>query len=90
MVIKVLGTGCKNCKKMEANAIEAIAELGIQASVEKVEKMEDIIAYGVMKTPALVVDEQVKVRGRIPSVKDIIKLFSNEFPESIKEFDEIK
>lgn len=74
MIIKVLGTGCKNCKKTEENAKEALAELGIEATVEKVESMEDIIAYGVMKTPALVIDEKVVIMGRIPSVKDIKKV----------------
>lgn len=74
MIIKVLGTGCKNCKKTEENTKEALAELGIEATVEKVERMEDIIAYGVMKTPALVIDEKVVVMGRIPSVKDIKKI----------------
>ena len=74
MIIKVLGTGCKNCKKTEENTKEALAELGIEATVEKVESMEDIIAYGVMKTPALVIDEKVVVMGRIPSVNDIKKV----------------
>lgn len=73
MVIKILGTGCSNCKKLEANAREAVKELGIEASVEKVEDFKDIMAYGVMKTPALVVDELVKVMGRVPSVEDIKK-----------------
>jgi len=73
MIIKILGTGCSNCKKLEANAREAVKELGIDATVEKVEDIKDIMAYGVMKTPALVVDEQVKVMGRIPSVEDIKK-----------------
>lgn len=74
MVIKVLGTGCMNCKKLEANAREAVKELGIDATVEKVEAYKDILAYGVMKTPALVVDEKVKVMGRIASVEEIKKL----------------
>ena len=73
MIIKILGTGCSNCKKLEANAREAVKELGIEATVEKVEDIKDIMAYGVMKTPALVVDEQVKVMGRVPSVEDIKK-----------------
>jgi len=71
MVIKVLGTGCSNCKKLEAYAKEAVKELGIEAVVEKVENIQEIIAYGVMKTPALVVDEQVKMMGRVPSVEDL-------------------
>lgn len=73
MIIKILGTGCSNCKKLEANVKEAVKGLGIEASVEKVEDIQDIMAYGIMKTPALVVDEQVKVMGRVPSVEDIKK-----------------
>ncbi len=73
MVVKVLGTGCKSCKMLEANAIEAVKQLGNGAKVEKVEKIEDIMAYGVMATPALVVDEVVKSMGRILSPEDIKK-----------------
>lgn len=76
MVIKVLGTGCANCKKLEANAKEAVAKLGIDAIVEKVESIQDIMAYGVMKTPAIVVDEQVKIMGKVASVDEIIKVIS--------------
>lgn len=73
MIIKILGSGCSNCKKLEANAKEAVKELGIEATIEKVEDFKEIMAYGVMKTPALVVDEKVKVMGRIPKVEDIKK-----------------
>lgn len=73
MIIKILGTGCSKCKKLEQNAKEAVKELGIEASFEKVENIQEIMAYGVMSTPALVVDEEVKVMGKIPSVKDIKK-----------------
>jgi len=73
MVVKVLGTGCKSCKMLEANAIEAVKQLGNGAKVEKVEKIEDIMAYGVMATPALVVDEVVKSMGRVLSPEDIKK-----------------
>ncbi len=73
MVVKILGTGCKSCKMLEANAIEAVKQLGNGAKVEKVEKIEDIMAYGVMATPALVVDEVVKSMGRILSPEDIKK-----------------
>lgn len=73
MIIKVLGPGCKNCKKLEANTREALKELGIEAAIEKVESMEEIMAYGIMSTPALVVDEQVKFSGKIPSVKELKK-----------------
>jgi len=74
MIIKVLGSGCANCKKLEAHTLEAVKELGLDASVEKVEDLQSIIGYGVMKTPALVVDEQVKSMGRVLSVDDIKNL----------------
>lgn len=71
MVVKILGTGCKNCKNLEANAKEAIKELGLDATVEKVEDMKGIMSYGVMRTPALVVDEKVKAMGRVLKVEEI-------------------
>jgi len=74
MIIKVLGTGCANCKKLESNVREALGELGIDAGVEKVTDFKDILAYGVMKTPALVVDEQVKVMGRVATKEEIKKI----------------
>ncbi|MDD3306680.1 MAG: thioredoxin family protein [Acetobacterium sp.] len=73
MIVKVLGSGCKNCKKLEANTREALKELGIEATIEKVESMEEIMSYGIMSTPALVVDEQVKFSGKTPSVKELKK-----------------
>jgi len=73
MIIKVLGTGCTNCKKLEAHVKKAVQQLGIEAVVEKVENLQEVMAYGVMTTPALVVDEQVKVMGRVPSIEDIKK-----------------
>jgi small redox-active disulfide protein 2 len=74
MVIKVLGSGCANCKKLDQNVRKAIEELGIDASVEKVEDIKAIVGYGVMRTPALVVDEQVKVMGKVASVEEIKKI----------------
>ncbi|MDD4843145.1 MAG: thioredoxin family protein [Anaerotignum sp.] len=71
MVIKILGSGCAKCKQLEANAQQAVKELGIEATIEKVKEIQDIAEYGVMKTPALVVDEQVKVMGKVPSAEDI-------------------
>ncbi|MDI6843125.1 MAG: thioredoxin family protein [Anaerosomatales bacterium] len=76
MVIKVLGSGCANCQRLEAVAREAVARLGIDAEVEKVTDFADIMSYGVMTTPALVVDEQVKLAGRVPSVDDVVKILS--------------
>lgn len=73
MVIKILGTGCAKCKKLEANAKKAVKSAGIEATIEKVEDIQDIMAYGVMNTPALVIDEDVKVMGRLASPAEIEK-----------------
>lgn len=73
MVIKVLGSGCTNCKKLEENTRKAVEALGIDATIEKVIDFKDIISYGVMKTPALVVDEKVKIMGRVPTAEEIKK-----------------
>lgn len=73
MVIKILGTGCAKCKKLEANAKKAVKSVGIEATIEKVEDIQDIMAYGVMNTPALVIDEDVKVMGRLASPAEIEK-----------------
>jgi small redox-active disulfide protein 2 len=73
MIIKILGSGCSNCKKLEQNTQKAISEMGIEANVEKVEDFKAIMAYGVMKTPALVVDEQVKSMGKVLTVEEIKK-----------------
>lgn len=73
MIIKVLGSGCMNCKKLESNVRKAVEELGINASIEKVTDFKDIISYGVMATPALVVDEKVKIMGKVPSVDQLKK-----------------
>lgn len=71
MTIKVLGTGCDKCKKLEANVREAVKNMSLDASVEKVEDFKAIMAYGVMQTPALVVDEQVKSIGRVLNVEEV-------------------
>ena len=75
-IIKILGTGCPKCKKTEAAVRETIAKMGIDAKVEKIENIVDIIKYNVMSTPAVVVDEVVKIRGRIPSQDELKELFS--------------
>jgi small redox-active disulfide protein 2 len=69
--IKVLGTGCPNCKKVEAIARDAVAELGVEARVEKVTDIRAIMGYGIVSTPGLVVDEVVKSAGRIPSKAEV-------------------
>jgi len=72
MKIKVLGTGCARCKKLYAETEKAIASCGVQAELEKVEKIEEIIKYGVMATPGLVIADQVKASGRIPKTAEIV------------------
>ncbi len=71
MKIKVLGTGCPKCRKLYAEAENAIASSGVKADLEKVEKIEEIIKYGVMTTPGLVIDGEVKASGRIPQSGEI-------------------
>ncbi len=76
MDLKILGTGCSKCKKLEEATKAAADELGIQYTIEKVTDLEKIMAFSVMSTPALVVNGQVKVTGHIPSIEDIKKLIS--------------
>ena len=76
MNIKILGTGCPNCQRLEANTKQALSELKMEATVEKVTEIQDIMSYGVMGTPALVVDEKVEVSGRIPDVSEIKAILS--------------
>ncbi len=71
--IQVLGTGCPKCKLLTANAEAAVKALGVEATVEKVEKIADIMKFGVMMTPALVVDGQVKSAGKVLGAEDIRK-----------------
>ena len=74
MQIKVLGTGCANCKNLEKATINAVAELNLAAEVIKEEDIQKIMAYGIMRTPALVIDEKVVISGRVPSVAEIKKI----------------
>jgi small redox-active disulfide protein 2 len=76
MKIKVLGTGCAKCKLLYAEAQKAVTAAGIGVELEKVEKIDDIMKYGVMMTPALVIDEQVKSSGRIPPSAEIVAWIS--------------
>ncbi len=71
MKIQVLGTGCPKCKKLYTEAEKAIGASGLPAELEKVEKIDEIMAYGVMMTPALVVDGEVKSSGRLPTASEI-------------------
>lgn len=74
MIIKILGSGCSKCEKLEENTEEALKELGIEAEIVKVADFRDIMKYGVMTTPALVVDEKVVSSGKVLKTKDIVKL----------------
>ena len=75
MKIQVLGTGCAKCKQLTANTVQAVVELGVQATVEKVEDIREIMKFRVMSTPALVVDGVVKSTGKVltpEAVKELL------------------
>ena len=73
MRIEVLGSGCSKCNKTKELAEKAVKETGVDAEIIKVEDVDKILEYGVMVTPALVIDGDVKVAGKVPSVEDIKK-----------------
>ena len=76
MEIKVLGPGCANCKRLYQETEKAVAQVGRPATITKVEAMEDIVAYGILRTPGLVIDEKVVASGRIPSASEIATLIT--------------
>ena len=76
MEIKVIGEGCEKCDKRDENTLLAIEELGLDAKIEKVEDLMDIVRLGVLTTPSVMVDEKLIISGRVPKVKDIVKLLS--------------
>jgi len=69
--IQILGTGCPRCKKLAENAEAAAKELGVEYEIEKVTDINEIMKFGVMMTPALAVDGEVKIVGKVPSVEEI-------------------
>ena len=71
MNIKVLGSGCMKCQRLYAEAEKAVSATGVDAELVKVQELDDIMSYGVMMTPALVIDDEVKSSGRIPNAKEI-------------------
>lgn len=71
--IQILGTGCPKCKTLAANAEAAVRALGIEATIEKVDKIQEIMQFGVMTTPALVIDGRVLSTGRVLSAEEIEK-----------------
>jgi small redox-active disulfide protein 2 len=76
MKIQVLGTGCPKCKKTYQNAEQALKDLGVCADLEKIEDLRAIMNFGILLTPALAVDGEVKVAGRIPSVDEVKRILS--------------
>ncbi len=77
MKIEVLGTGCAKCKQLEKDVYNALAELDIAADVSKVEDIKKIMTYKVMSTPALVIDGQVKLAGRLPRKEELHNYLKN-------------
>lgn len=74
--IKILGSGCANCVNLERVTREAVAELGLDADFEKVTEYADIASYGIMRTPGLVVDDQVLLSGRVPTAAQVKELLA--------------
>jgi small redox-active disulfide protein 2 len=74
--IKILGMGCPKCRRVETLAREAATDAGIEATFTKIKEMDAILAYDVMNTPALVIDEEVKASGRVPRKEEIAEWIS--------------
>jgi len=73
MIIKILGTGCPKCKKLEESVRKAVESTGVEATIEKVTEINDIMNFGVMITPALVINEKVVSTGKVLSIDEIQK-----------------
>jgi small redox-active disulfide protein 2 len=76
MTIKVLGPGCANCRTLERRTREALTELNLQAEVLKVEDLDEIVSYGILRTPGLVINEKVVVQGGVPSVSGLKEIIT--------------
>ena len=76
MEIKVLGTGCAKCKSLEKVTKKALEELNLDATVDKVEDIQKIMEYAVMRTPALVIDEKVVLSGQLPKIAEVKELLT--------------
>lgn len=74
MEIKILGSGCKNCVNLAKNAEEALKNLGMEATITKVTDLQEIAAYGIMRTPGLVIDEKVVSYGKIAKPEEIVEM----------------
>ena len=78
MKIRILGTGCPNCKKLFNLTMEALIELGLDADLGKIEDIKEIISYKILGTPGLVINDKVKIYGKVPSMDDLKKLILEE------------
>ncbi|WP_250631953.1 thioredoxin family protein [Rhodoflexus caldus] len=74
--IKILGSGCPKCKTTEENVRQAVAQSGIPAEIIKVEDMQEIMKYDVLTTPVLVIDEEIKIKGRVATVEEVKQLLA--------------
>ncbi|HUX56414.1 MAG TPA: thioredoxin family protein [Bacteroidales bacterium] len=77
MEIKILGTGCPKCKTLEKITLDVVAEMGISADIKKEEDIVNIMNYGIMHTPALVINEKVIFSGRIPTIAELKEIITN-------------
>lgn len=75
--IKILGPGCAKCKTMYNNTLEAVKQLGIDAEVTKVEDIEEMMKYNILTTPVLIIDEEIKIKGKVADVSEIKQLLNN-------------
>jgi len=74
--IKILGTGCPKCKQTTALVEEVVKETGVDATVEKIEDIMEIMKYNVLSTPVLVIDEEITIKGRVPSKSEVTALLT--------------
>ena len=82
MEIKILGTGCPNCKRLEKVTREAVADLAIDAEVTKVTEMTDIMRYPILATPGLVIDEKVVSSGRVPTKAEVTSMITTSLAQT--------
>jgi small redox-active disulfide protein 2 len=82
MDVKILGSGCPNCKRLEKTTREALVAMGIEATVTKVTDFTDIMAYNILTTPGLVINEKVVSSGRVPSKAEVTTLIATALSES--------
>ena len=77
MIVKILGPGCRNCRALETRTREALSQLGLDAEIKSVTDYTEIAGYGVMRTPGLVVDEEVVLSGKVPTVGELTQLLGS-------------